>query len=799
MATEANGAAPRPCVKCGSPAFINHAQTSTVFYCDACYAEGIGVKFRSALTRTKLFRNGRNPEQKEVDVLVVVEWDARAQVLASFLHEVINKTNSKKHFKINSKLFLVDTSDSTDLPADCPFEIAGRVHLADALDDDAEVFRTKGFERKENAFEWLLRTAPSRSMKAEFKRLAFDLLLWKLAEQTGVSIVLTSETSDLIAQRTMDLMCFGRSQSVPVLCSTLDQRHPRVSIVRPFRNLTDAELKFVLRAEDEAAVRFASHGDPTTERFVANAMESGFPSTISTVLSVVSKLDNAKLPAAFPQSSGDAPSFCSICLMPRGEENTCELCTNLLQQPPSISQPPAAFELNARKMRSSTASTVLFSLLFLFFSVEGKGIKVRVGHIGAVNVMPKAEAVLEVCRRELWKEGILNDEFDVEILSQMGCGESFEGVAVGADMYHQQNVKVFIGPYCNTELDAVAKMAAFWNIPIIGYMASSTAFSDKTIYKTLARVSLRTTNSLSLATSSLLHHYGWKKVAIVTNTGTAAFDRVAAFEDVFHKGSIQVVRKIMLEETADAKSILASGLLDDLKASARIIVCVFSSTREMTQEFMSAIKTAGMNDHEFVYVLPWLQAEAKDISPWIGTDGQTQQTVKDNFANAVIIDDVNGFDNDLLTPFRERLEANGLAVDQLNLANIYGYIHLYDALKLYAIAATAAINETGELNVTTDGLFLWNKMRRLEFPGLVSAEGISSGTVVMDDLAERAAVYAAESPPPAISRLPPTRPLAAFYVAPNRDEVMKMVEIKPFQVTKCDDLANKSGCMDLAS
>lgn len=38
----------------------------------------------------------------------------------------------------------------------------------------------------------------------------------------------------------------------------------------------------------------------------------------------------------------------------------------------------------------------------------------------------------------------------------MGCGESFEGVAVGADMYHQQNVKAFIGPYCNAEMDAVS-------------------------------------------------------------------------------------------------------------------------------------------------------------------------------------------------------------------------------------------------------------------------------------------------------------------------------------------------------
>lgn len=31
----------------------------------------------------------------------------------------------------------------------------------------------------------------------------------------------------------------------------------------------------------------------------------------------------------------------------------------------------------------------------------------------------------------------------------MGCGEAFEGVAVGADMYHVQGVRAFIGPYCN--------------------------------------------------------------------------------------------------------------------------------------------------------------------------------------------------------------------------------------------------------------------------------------------------------------------------------------------------------------
>lgn len=53
-------------------------------------------------------------------------------------------------------------------------------------------------------------------------------------------------------------------------------------------------------------------------------------------------------------------------------------------------------------------------------------------------------------------------------------------------------------------------------------------------------------------------------------------------------------------------------------------------------------------------------------------------------------------------------------------ANIYGYVHLYDALKLYSLAARAALNETGNPNVTTDGRFIWNKMRRMTFSGNVT-------------------------------------------------------------------------------
>lgn len=42
------------------------------------------------------------------------------------------------------------------------------------------------------------------------------------------------------------------------------------------------------------------------------------------------------------------------------------------------------------------------------------------------------------------------NEFIFRIISQNGCGEGFEGVAVAAQMFHVDQVRAFIGPYCST-------------------------------------------------------------------------------------------------------------------------------------------------------------------------------------------------------------------------------------------------------------------------------------------------------------------------------------------------------------
>jgi len=62
---------------------------------------------------------------------------------------------------------------------------------------------------------------------------------------------------------------------------------------------------------------------------------------------------------------------------------------------------------------------------------------------------------------------------------------------------------------------------------------------------------------------------------------------------------------------------------------------------------------------------------------------------------------------------------------------------------------------------------------------MASTAGVASGTVMMDDIAERAPLF------------------AAFYVEPGRDKVMPIVSMEPVMVEKCDGVRNQTGCIDL--
>ncbi|CAJ0571611.1 unnamed protein product, partial [Mesorhabditis spiculigera] len=75
-------------------------------------------------------------------------------------------------------------------------------------------------------------------------------------------------------------------------------------------------------------------------------------------------------------------------------------------------------------------------------------------------------------------------------------------------------------------------------------------------------------------------------------------------------------------------------------------------------------------------------------------------------------------------------------------------------------------------------------MRRMSFEGVISLAGTagseaSIGTVLMDDLADRAPIF------------------AAFYISPTREKVVKIVNMESQLLANCDGLKNRSGCFVL--
>ncbi|EJW79204.1 hypothetical protein WUBG_09886, partial [Wuchereria bancrofti] len=260
-------------------------------------------------------------------------------------------------------------------------------------------------------------------------------------------------------------------------------------------------------------------------------------------------------------------------------------------------------------------------------------IKLKLGHIGAAGALLHEDKMLNISLEDLYENGIIDERIDIEISSRPGCGYSFEGATVAAEMYYKQEIRAFIGPHCSSELDVVAKMATFWNIPVISYTATN-GLIDKTIYRTLARVSFTNINSIAEAVAAILTHYKWFKVAIVTNTGVD--DRVLTLEQVLGRRGITVLNKVIFEMNSTSEEMIASGLINQLRSSARIIICSFSSMLQMSREFMAATYNVGMHSDDFVYILPWIREGKKDTLPWLGTAGEIMQKVREQYENAIM-------------------------------------------------------------------------------------------------------------------------------------------------------------------
>lgn len=99
--------------------------------------------------------------------------------------------------------------------------------------------------------------------------------------------------------------------------------------------------------------------------------------------------------------------------------------------------------------------------------------------------------------------------------SPIRCDSSAAPV-YAAEEYYTRGLNALLGPSCTRGLEPVARMAAYWNIPICTPGGVDMRFRDKDVFKTLTRISF-SLDQIGYVVLIVLKNFGWKHVALIVD------------------------------------------------------------------------------------------------------------------------------------------------------------------------------------------------------------------------------------------------------------------------------------------
>uniref|UniRef100_A0A914XEL8 Guanylate cyclase n=1 Tax=Plectus sambesii TaxID=2011161 RepID=A0A914XEL8_9BILA len=283
-------------------------------------------------------------------------------------------------------------------------------------------------------------------------------------------------------------------------------------------------------------------------------------------------------------------------------------------------------------------------------------------------------------------------------------------------------------------MDPVAQLAAAWNVPIIGYLSNDEKFADKTIFDTLARTSLISSNYLGQAISMFLANYNWKKVALITtvDTGTQIYRNglVQAFQTY---GTI-INLELILNQSLSARDYTEQGVYEQIKANARVVVFILGVDISSAMEFLKGAQQANMTgiDSEYILLTAWVDnTDTYTKQAWQNDDLSVNATAL-NLYHGVLAIHVRGLEPQVTQNFSDWFsnQTGGLTSNPRHL------MPLYDAVCLYAMALKKSIEEEGSLlaNTINNGTKMWSYMRHQDFQ-------CSSVPVLTNNVADRLSSY----------------------------------------------------------
>ncbi|RWS16378.1 atrial natriuretic peptide receptor 1-like protein [Dinothrombium tinctorium] len=105
--------------------------------------------------------------------------------------------------------------------------------------------------------------------------------------------------------------------------------------------------------------------------------------------------------------------------------------------------------------------------------------------------------------------------------SDKSCDSSAAPV-YAAEEYYTRNLHAILGPSCTRGLEPVARMAAYWNVPLCTPGGIDIKFKDKSVFKTLTRITF-SIDQIASAIIRVLKHFQWRHIALIVDEAEEAF------------------------------------------------------------------------------------------------------------------------------------------------------------------------------------------------------------------------------------------------------------------------------------
>ncbi|XP_068620544.1 atrial natriuretic peptide receptor 1 [Battus philenor] len=225
----------------------------------------------------------------------------------------------------------------------------------------------------------------------------------------------------------------------------------------------------------------------------------------------------------------------------------------------------------------------------------------------------------------------INDKFlahhNVELQKVQGSYPSCSGAiapGLAADMHFKDDVIAFVGPACAFALEPVARLAAYWNTPIITGMGdqppsegelaapasvvsrmhrlrnlrkgTQTLFNDKGKYPTLTRMSYCQCR-LPRVFTSVFDRFGWAHVALLLDKSDLFSLTVGKSLEwgLRKEGVLKAVRELDGNEKESCEA-----LLRDVSMYARVVI--LSVRGSLVREFLLAAHALGMTRGDWAFL-----------------------------------------------------------------------------------------------------------------------------------------------------------------------------------------------------